>query len=57
MYLPVYSIIITESLKDRMHEQHTNDIEQLTHNHESQLETARMELERAVEISRQRVWL
>lgn len=43
-----------DKLRDDMYEQHMRELDRRIREHESQMQTARMELERAVEISRQK---
>ena len=42
-------------MKNRLFEKHTEELEKKSREHESHLHAARLELERAVEISKQKV--
>lgn len=46
---------IVEKTKEELHERHMTHVTEITESHQQQLEAARLELERAVEISHQRV--
>ena len=54
-FLPSLLFFYLDDLKNRLFERHTEDMERKSREHEAHLHAARMELERAVEISKQKV--
>ena len=56
-YTIILSIHLTEKLKADLHLQKESDLEAIKQRHAAEMMAARMELDRAVEISRQKVRL
>ena len=52
-----FFLYISDSLRDDMYQRHMQELERKSKEHEAHMQTARMELERAVEISKQKVKL
>ena len=50
-----YCLFVSEELKNRLYEKQLAELEKLNKEHEAHMQAARMELERAVEISKQKV--
>lgn len=50
-------ILILANVRDELSTQHQQFIDEVEKSHASQMHTARIELERSIEISRQKVWL
>ena len=49
-------IIFTENLRTELQQQHAAELDETSRSHQLQMQAARMELDRAIELSRQKVF-